>query len=220
MSMLGARRSRGTSPMAAAYGSAFVGIVHRVLAAAYAAIPKANLSKMQEPSITGLIVQKMRAFLEDPKAPRWAARLAVHDDPPLNVGGTQGKKRPRIDIEVESVIAGPRPRFQFEAKRLNKKQGVPDYLGADGLGCFVSGKYAAAHAAAGMLAYLQSGTLGAWAKKIESGLDGARSKHGLSKTGPAWSTFKAANHALPSFRSEHQRSCGPIVVFHTLLVCF
>jgi hypothetical protein len=214
-----AEQRRGVSPATSVYGSSFVRIVHRVLAAAYARLPKEGLSKMEEPSITGLLVSRMRSFLEDPAAPRWAGRLAVHDDPPINLDGLQGKRRPRIDIEVESVTAGRRPRFQFEAKRLNGTQGVSAYVGSDGLGCYVSEKYARDHVAAGMLAYIQEGDASAWMIKIEASLSADRSTHGLAKSGPIWETFSSPDHTLPSYRSVHKRSTSPIVIFHTFMQC-
>jgi hypothetical protein len=219
LTVLGSVRTmRGTSPVAAAYGSAFVRIVHRVLAAACKTLP-AKLSDEEEPSITGMIVERMRAFLEQPSAPRWAARLAIHDDPPLNVGGLRGKRRLRIDIEVESVIAGVRPRFQFEAKRLYQSKSAADYIGADGLGSFVAERYGKDHTAAGMLAYVQTDSVDDWVKKVASKLDKERTTAGLPAKGAVWEAFAPPDHDLPSFRSIHQRKSTPITVFHTFLSC-
>ena len=178
-----------------------------------------KLSTEEEPSITGLIVERMRGFLESPTAPRWAARLAVHDDPPLSVGGLRGKRRPRIDIEVESVIAGPRPRFHFEAKRLYRSESAAEYVGEDGLGSFVAERYAQGHPAAGMLAYVQSDSVQGWVKKLASKLDAERSATGLPSRGAVWEAFKPPDHDLPSFRSVHQRKSAPITLFHTFLAC-
>ena len=56
--------------------------------------------------------------------------------------GREGKKRPQPDLIIEGNMQG-RPEYVFEAKRLKKNGfGVGKYLGSDGLGCFVSGKYA------------------------------------------------------------------------------
>lgn len=174
---------------------------------------------MEEPSITGIIVGRMQAFLEDPAAPRWAARLAVRDDPPVNVGKLLGKNRPRIDIEVESVAPGPRPKFHFEAKRLNRSQSAAAYVGKDGLGSFVEERYAKGHPAAGMLGYVQTDTVEKWATRVEARLDAARGSCGLPATGAVWKPFKAADHSLPSFSSVHKRKTGPITVFHTFVTC-
>ena len=75
----------------------------------------------------------------------------------MNVQGKLGKSRPRVDIEFERVVRGKRPRLRFEAKRLNSATGhtVAKYLGEEGLGCFLSGKYPMMHAEAGMLGYVQ-----------------------------------------------------------------
>lgn len=212
------RGARGSSPAADAYGSAFVRIVHRLLAAACKALPN-NLSNEQEPSITGMIVERMRAFLEQPSAPRWAARLAIHDDPPLNVGSLLGKRRPRIDIEVESVVAGIRPRFQFEAKRLYESRSASEYTGKNGLGSFVDERYAKGHSVAGMLAYVQTQSVEDWVKKVAGKLAKERDSTGLAARGAVWESFKPPDHDLSSFRSIHKRKTAPITLFHTFLSC-
>lgn len=220
MSVLGRRRpARGTSPSASVYGSSFVRIVHRLLAEACKTLPR-TLSTEEEPSITGMVVQRMNAFLEARNAPRWCGRLSVHDDPPLNVGSALGKRRPRIDIEVESVVGRPRPRFHFEAKRLYRSQSASDYTGADGLGSFISERYGRSHSAGGMLAYVQTDTVDVWISKIAARLDADRTSTGLAARGPVWEAFEPPDHALPSFRSQHRRKSGPIILFHTFLVCY
>lgn len=219
MTVLGRVRSaRGRPPAAAIYGSTFVRVVHRLLAAACESLPT-KLSTEEEPSITGMIVERMRSFLEQPTAPRWAARLTVHDDPPLNVSGLRGKRRPRIDIEVESVVPGPRPRFHFEAKRLYRSQSAADYTGDDGLGSFIAERYAKGHPSAGMLAYVQTETIDEWVRKVANRLDQDRSATGLSSTGAVWEAFEPPDHDLPSFRSVHQRKSSTIALFHTFLGC-
>jgi hypothetical protein len=91
----------------------------------------------------------------------------------------KAKRRPRIDIEILYVKRGPRPRFQFEAKRLGLENHVGDYLGKEGLGCFETGQYARDSDDAGMLGYVQKDTCDGWAGKIERSLHKDRVKHHL-----------------------------------------
>ena len=146
---------------------------HRLIAEGYARMDKAAFASEQEPAITGELVRQMRAYLESGAGvPAWVRHYSIHDDPPLNVDGRLGKARPRVDIEFERVAYGPRPRLRFEAKRLNSTNGhtVSVYLGRDGLGCFLSGRYPATHGEAGMLGYVQSEDETAWSERIAEAL--------------------------------------------------
>lgn len=102
---------------------------------------------MEEPAITGLLVGAIDAFLDDPAAPSWTHRFFVQDERHVNSYGRVGKRRLRVDIEVVSSNSRPRSRFQIEAKRLRKPKqaSLKAYLGADGLGSFLSRRYAKDH---------------------------------------------------------------------------
>jgi hypothetical protein len=101
----------------------------------------------------------MKSVLRSRTAPDWTAELTVDDEVYIEGGIRRGKRRLRIDIETEQVRRGPRPIFQFEAKRLRSTASLRVYVGCDGLGCFLDGRYAKEQDIADMLGYVQSGTV-------------------------------------------------------------
>ena len=164
------------------------------VAEGYARMDAARYADAEEPAITGELVAQMRRFLESGEAPEWADRYSVHDDPPLDVPGRQGKRRPRVDVEVECLAPGRRPRLRFEAKRLKPSgnRAVSVYLGSEGLGCFLAGRYPLTHGEAGMLGYVQCDDKAIWADRIGQAL-----------------AERAPEHAVldPPFREETISGC-------------
>lgn len=214
------RNKHGTVLMlAVAYRHSFVREVHLLVAAGHARLTPATLVRDEETVITEKLVAEMKAVIEGPQCPRWASRLSVHEEAPLSGGPARGKARRRIDIEVERTLAGPRPRFQLEAKRMCRSDSVAEYLGAEGLGCFVTGAYAADHPSAGMLGYVQCDTPSTWATKVSKGLGKDRVKQRIAKTGNVWAQAAFQGCSALTFRSTHTRKTAPIDVFHTFLVC-
>lgn len=218
------RCSARTKPLASpalanAYHQSFVREVHLLLAAGHARLVHASLARDEETVITERLVTEMRGVIEGRCCPRWEARLSIHEEAPLSGGSARGKARRRIDIQVERTLAGPRPRFQFEAKRMCRSDSVAEYLGVDGLGCFVGGAYAAAHPSAGMLGYVQTDTPSGWATKISKALGRRRAKHGLPKMGNVWLPATFSGCTALTFHSTHARETTPIDIFHTFLIC-
>lgn len=205
--------------LASVYHQSFVREVHLLLAAGHARLAHASLAHHEETVITEKLVTEMRGVIEGPRCPRWAARFSIHEEAPLSGGSARGKARRRIDIEVERTLAGPRPRFQLEAKRLCRSDSVAEYLGADGLGCFIGGAYAATHLSAGMVGYVQTATPSSWATKVSKGLGRHRAKHRLPKNGNVWQPATFPGCITITFRSTHARETAPIDIFHTFLVC-
>lgn len=215
-----ASQPRGTPPGRRAYRLSFVRAAHRLLAAGYARLKTSTLASKEETAITGLLVDKMREAIEGPNRLSWAPRYAVHDDRPITRNRTEGRGRPRIDIEVERTMPGPHPRLQFEAKRMHRGDSVAEYVGPEGLGAFLDATYAASCAAAGMLAYVQKGGSATWAKKIETKLDKDRATHLISTGAKAWvpvDFYRVKN--LSAYQSSHARTPA-LDVFHTFMKCF
>ena len=212
-----AQKGPQLSKTAEAYRLSFVKNVHSLVASGFARLDAPKLVSSEEPDITGLLVDAIRAYVQSPRAPAWAVHFAIHDDPPLSTGVKLGKRRPRVDIEFERTQAGKRPRFQFEAKRLYIHSGVAEYTGKDGLGCFISGRYAAGHPDAGMLGYVQSESVSAWTVKVQKGLDNDRRKFRIKVNGPIWTQSKFGSHSV--YCSVHRRRSGPISVYHSFLKC-
>ena len=202
----------------AVYQEAFVRRCHELLAMGYARLDAASFRSEEETVITGELGLAITEMLESADAPPWAQHFAASEEQPVNAPGRSGKRRRRVDIEVIKTQRGRRPRMQFEAKRLHDSGSVSEYLGADGLGLFLAGEYAAAHPDAGMLGYVQMGGSADWADKIGSRLNGDCGRYKVTGGG----AFRQ-HHLTPllesTYRSQHnRRSTGnPITIFHTFL---
>jgi hypothetical protein len=205
-----------------AYANRLCTHAHCLIAEGYARMEKAAFASELEPAITGELVRQMRAYLESgATAPTWAVFYTIHDDPPRSVVGKLGIARPRVDIEFERVVSGPRPRLQFEAKRLDTPTGhtVSGYLGKDGLGCFTSGRYPMTHHEAGMLGYVQSETEEIWADRIELALRKEKAKY--MATDPPFSYQRLHSLLRYTYRSHHRQGKRPeFVTIHHILLRF
>ena len=204
-----------------AYAVAMRAHALRLIAEGYARMDKGRFADEQEPAITGVLVERMRAYAEeDAHAPSWCAHYSIHDDPPLNVREKLGKARPRVDIEFERVASGKHPRLRFEAKRLNSATGhtVSGYLGKDGLGCFLSGKYPMTHAEAGMLGYVQSDDELTWAKRIGSALNMDRSEYGAKE--PSFRKQATSTGLAHTYISHHHTNTAPHTTVHHVFLRF
>ncbi len=181
---------------------------------AYERLPAANFQAAEEPDITGELAREVEEILEEANAPEWMEHFDVHDDPPQNTTHRKGKYRPRIDLYIVRTQRGKRPRFYFEAKRLSKGktylgtfQSKKTYLGQEGLGMFINGIYAPNSREAGMLGYVQTGTVAEWHKDCQQRL-------GKIECVPV----KLADD-LEVFHSIHKRKAiGMIDIYHLFLV--
>jgi hypothetical protein len=145
-------------------------------------------------------------------------RFFVADDPPVNAPKRKGKSRRRVDIEIERGEHGPRPRLQFEAKRLYSGSPVGQYLGEDGMWLFISGEYAAGQIDGGMLGYVQEDTSADWAAKIAEKMNGDAHVYRII-AGGEFAAFPTAE-LDSTHRSAHRRlkNLEPITIHHTLLM--
>ena len=175
----------------------------------------AEFAAAREETITGCLTAAMKSVLRSRTAPDWTADLTVHEEVYIEDGIRRGKRRLRIDIEFEQVRRGPRPIFQFEAKRLRSTASIRAYLGSGGLGCFLDGRYAKDEDIAGMLGYIQSGTVEKRAAQLASKLD---THPGTLATG-RWQP-RPCVPLLPTYQTRHRRTArlGPITILHSLLV--
>ncbi len=111
---------------------------------------------------------------------------------------------------IEFIYAG-RPEYNFEAKRLFRP-GFPasKYLGRDGLGCFLDGRYARAYHEAGMLGYVQSDSVAWWADYLKARMEiGAP----ITECFEPW----AFHH---EWKTSHGRSGSTMIdIYHILLDC-
>lgn len=209
----------GESANGSAYVDVFIRHVHALLGLGYATLTPSESAHAEEEVITGELRRAIDTVFDDPNAPTWTAWFSVHEEPREDDPVRRGKQRRRLDIRIDSSQARPRARLRFEAKRLGPNHGTSVYLGSEGIQCFVDGRYARNDRIGGMLGYVQAGSPGDWALKIERAI--SRNAMGLSlrKSG-AWRAERLADELQFTYCSGHDRpNVGhPIQVFHTLLL--
>ncbi|HUV63447.1 MAG TPA: hypothetical protein VMW24_06080 [Sedimentisphaerales bacterium] len=179
------------------------------------ALPRIHSEPDEETDITGYICEALEEwFLRNP---REAAGFFLKDDPPLRKSGKTGKRRPRTDIVI-GYAAGVRPEFFFESKRLHRKKAIGSrYTAAEGMGCFISGRYASSYAEAAMIGYVQTDTLERWCAELQQRVRNEAVELKLESTDSSV-TFASA---FPlEWASTHRRAgLGPIKLFHIVLDC-
>lgn len=154
------------------YWSTYRRHAHTLLAWGYEDSRRRVLDVHEEPDITGFIVEAIQDRFDSPSSPPWCDQIALKDDPPVPGGKRTGRSRWRPDLIFESLVGRrPRPGYHFEAKRLRRTGSERDYLGREGLGCFLSGMYASESDESGMLGYVQSGDVNTWMCKLQLAID-------------------------------------------------
>ncbi len=198
------------------YRWVFVRRVHQLIKRGYDRLTPSALREEEEPAITGILVEAIEEVLDDPNSEHWADFFDVHDDPPVKHRSRRGKRRYRLDIKFVSSQQRPRQLFSFEAKRLGERHPVRAYLGKEGLGCFLDGKYAGDQDDVGMLGYVQSGDSAAWIAEIGRSLAASPQKYSVLDSWQRWYFAGGPDHC---YRTRHSRQGHEreLNVYHTLL---
>jgi len=173
----------------------------------------------KEEHITEFVICGINDWMGLRGRPSWCKYYSVHEEAPVSGKGRHGKFRPRTDIFIE-LGSRQRPKYVFEAKRLRKDGfGASKYTGAEGMGCFTEGIYAAGYDEAAMLGYVQSDTLIEWKKRVMKSITENASSLYLQSA-------QYDEVVIPDFPlewvSEHARvkAIGkPIRIYHVLLDC-
>jgi hypothetical protein len=189
---------------------------HNLLAIGYReALPRILTEPEEETDITGYICAALKKWFR--ANPGKYDGFDVHDDPHVELAGKTGKRRPRADIII-TYTAGIRPEFCFEAKRLHRtKARASHYTDEEGMGCFISGRYASSYAEAAMIGYVQTDTLERWHGELQARVQKQVVELNLE------STEAAVNFASAfplEWVSTHRRDVhGPVRLFHIILDC-
>ena len=200
-----------------AYQTSFVTRSHSILWMGYERLDARSFAGSQEEDITGELTRALQCALQDPRSPRWAKNFWAQEETRVHGHERLGKRRFRIDIQIMQHGIARRPRFRFEAKRLHDTSSRSEYLGNDGLGCYLDGRYADDDEIAGMLGYVQQGTVKAHAESLAEALKANPETYRVTERGQ-WTEFQVVKTLL-TFRSIHKRlrSLPRIVLLHTLL---
>jgi hypothetical protein len=215
-----------TTDNAADFRLVFIKRVHRLLQIGYTRMNAIDFQEAEEEDISGEIRRHISEFLDEPPTESWIRFFQVHNEDPQDEGhgprprGRRrlGKRRRLVDIRFVCAECSPRPRFCFEAKRLNKTGAERTYFGADGLGRFIEGAYGRDDLDAGMLGYVQTGDPAEWAVKLAKGLPALSSSLVLS-SGEPWKIVHMPDCPAFLYQSRHNRpKIGRCLnVYHTLL---
>lgn len=200
------------------YWSIYRQHIHTLLAWGYANSRNRVQTKHDETAITGFIAEAIQDILDDPDSPIWCNQIVIKDDPPIPGGGRTGRKRWRPDLIFESVERRPRPKYHFEAKRLRKQQSINDYLGEDGLQCFISGRYAHETDEAGMLGYIQRDNISIWVEKLQLAIDqDSQGKNEMLLSSPPCN-IQVVDAFPHEWMTKHDRHTGKSIVVHHILL--
>jgi hypothetical protein len=211
-------RPQDASANSEEYRRAFIASAHRLLALGHARMDARSFSTAEEPVITGELRDAMNAVIDEPEAEDWLHFLYVEDEHHVKDPRRKGKRRNKLDIRVTGSRPRPRNHFSWEAKRFGPNNPVGDYLGAEGLGCFLRGDYAAEEDQAGMIAYVQSGSVSEWAERLRDRLTKAPGDYAV-ENGFCWAAHPFPLGPEHGFHSRHLRqNLGrALEVFHSLL---
>jgi hypothetical protein len=205
-----------SSKLTAPFWAAFRKRCHKILEAGYAkALPRIRSGPSEETDITGYICEGIEEWLRE--NPKEAFAFYVKDDPPLANSKRTGKRRFRTDILI-GYASGSRPEFLFESKRLKRPTGgAIKYCGSDGMGCFISGRYAGRYNEAGMIGYIQTDSAEYWMDLLQTHLQKEKEALGLISLDKKPSFVEALAN---EWASTHKRpALGPVTLFHILLDC-
>jgi hypothetical protein len=200
---------------------------HQLLAWSYhdqrRLLPKAK----DEYELTGILADGIDARLDSPLTPEKYSWYGVHNEKPIGASGQFGKRRPRLDIQIVRYGIRPRPDFTFEAKRLrddaacSMASSLRNYLGADGVGRFVSGYYVPSSVEAAMLGCMEAHNASTWFDRVDEEFDADTKADGTKYRVLAPLAPAVVHPDLPDeCVSVHGRaSGGELTLFHLFIDC-
>jgi len=209
-----------TLSISAEFQNRFVRDAHILVAEGYSRLAPETLAKKSEEAISGAIVQHAEDWLAEPSTPVWTQHYFIKPEVPERLSPHEGKRRPRIDIYVESSALRPRPRFAFEAKRLYRRDSIASYVGTDGLGAFLDGTYVPDVLAAAMVAFVQNPQFAACVDQVRDKVDEDRARYGVARWGSIWTSEMLDARLGPTWITRHTRHLGTrIDIYHSFLRC-
>lgn len=206
-----------------AYQRAFVRRVHQLLDMAYAGMkPVKKWGLKAEEDISGELARLIDEALDSLSQP-WMKFFSLEaerhvDEPKVRFSKRRlGKRRRRMDFRFRCRLRQPVLRFVYEAKLLSNSGAYQDLIGENGLGRFLTRKYAAEDACAGLLAFVVVSDLRFHAAKVSDALTQHPRDYRLAADN-AWKPVRWAGLGLCCFLTQHARRNSPdLEVYHTFL---
>lgn len=198
------------------YGDAFRLHAHQLLAWAYSDVRLSLHHGLDEPSITGLLGDAMKARLDSAEIPEVYDHYVVGDQDPVSPAGQLGNERLRLDLCLTRANVKPRIKYIFEAKRLRTNGfSIGKYVGQSGMGDFIECRYGAGCPEAAMIGLFQDKNAAYWQRELHRIFDKG-SLEILGKLQPA----RVLDNFPNELQSVHRRKdTGPIHLFHIFLDC-
>jgi len=195
---------------------------HQLLAWAHADARSLLHDALDEPSITGLLGNAMKARLDAPETPQAYDLYTIGDQEPISPSGQMGNDRLRLDLCVTRSGTKPRLRYIYEAKRL-RTGGFPigQYVGPSGIGDFLEGRYGKESPEAVMIGLFQNKDARYWQKELHRSFDEDNvSARGLFAVLEGLAPVRILENFPNELQSVHRRrETNPIRLFHIFLDC-
>ena len=152
---------------------------HQLLAWAYADSCSSLHCERDEPAVTGLLCDAMKARLNRPDTPEEYDRYAIGDQEPVSPFGQLGVDRLKLDICITRSGSRPRLAYIFEAKRLRTNGfSIGKYVGDSGVGDFIECRYGAGCPEAAMVGLIQNRDVAYWHRELNRAFTEARTTPG------------------------------------------
>lgn len=200
---------------------------HQLLAWGYVDVRLRLSVARDEYDMTGLMADAIARRIDDPQTPERFTVYSVHNERPISPDQELGKHRPRLDMQIERCAMRPKRYFTFEAKRLRDDaissvaDSLRDYLGDNGVGRFVTARYATESTEAAMLGCMQAHDARFWFEQVREVL--------LQDEAPGRDVFCLTQQfhwerVIPDIPDEavssHRRPASdPIQLFHIFIDC-
>lgn len=195
---------------------------HQLLVWAYSDIRHRLSCDFEEPAITGLLGDAMKARLNRSETPPEYDHYTIADQEPVSPSGELGNDRLKLDLCVVRSGVKPRIAYIFEAKRL-RTGGFPigKYVGAAGIGEFLECRYGGGNPEAAMVGLFQNKDAAYWQGELVRVFDESRTGEDLKLYIVEDLTPTRILDSLPyEFQSSHRRRDNTqIRLFHIFLDC-
>lgn len=206
-----------------AYRKVFVRRVHQLLDTAYAGMkPVKKWGLKAEEEISGELARLIDQALDSLSQP-WMRFFSLEaerhvDEPKVPLSKRRlGKRRRRMDFRFRCRLRKPVLRFVYEAKLLSDSGSYQDLIGENGLGRFLTKKYAAEDTCAGLLGFVVVSDLQFHAAAVSEALTQHPKDYRMS-AGNAWKSVRWAGLGLCSYVTQHtRRRSHDLEVYHTFL---
>ena len=200
---------------------------HLIVAWGYADARSKLSTARDEYDLTSFLADAMNERINNPLTPDRFLLYSVHSERPIRPRGELGKDRPKLDIQIERCGVRPKRYYTFEVKRLrddakaSPSDSLIHYLGSDGIGRFVTGKYEAGSIEAAMLGFIQAHTPEFWLKLLQRAFeDDAASGQNRFNLVEAFRRCSIISEIQDEASTMHRRTSGSVIrILHILLSC-